>query len=276
MAPFSQDDLFDFSDSHPSIPPASAGEPVKMNAEREKLRLIHERLCREYGCPVGYFHELSPLDELVSSLLSHRTRNSESGAAYRELRRRFPDWAAVRDAPTGEVQEAISACNWSEQKAPRLQQILRLVTERRGGELSLDFLEHLPIPDARAWLEELPGVGPKTSAAVLIFSRLRRRALPVDSHHHRVAQRLGLIPMSLDVGPAHRVLEDMLPPEWDAQKVYDDHEVLMFHGQRCCFYRGPECVRCVLLDLCPAGQERMAQAAARPGRSKRGAAKAAS
>ncbi len=234
------------------------------NPEREKLRLIHERLCREYGCPVGYFHELSPLDELVSSLLSHRTRNSESGAAYKELRRRFPDWVAVRDAPTAEVQEAISACNWPEQKAPRLQQILGLVTERRGGDLSLDFLEHLSIPEARAWLEELPGVGPKTSAAVLIFSRLRRRALPVDSHHHRVAQRLGLIPMSLDVGPAHRVLEDMLPPEWDAQMVYDDHEILMFHGQRCCFYRAPECARCVLLDLCPDGQARLKQAAARP------------
>ena len=221
-------------------------------------------MCAEYGCPVGYFHELSPLDEIVSSLLSHRTRNSESGAAYKELRRRFPDWVAVRDAPTSEVQEAIAACNWPEQKAPRIQQILRLVTERRGGELSLDFLEHLPIPDARAWLEELPGVGPKTSAAVLIFSRLRRRALPVDSHHHRVAQRLGLIPMSLDVGPAHRVLEDMLPPEWDAQKVYDDHEILMFHGQRCCYYRKPECARCVLLDLCPSGQERMASAGEKP------------
>ena len=81
----------------------------------------------------------------------------------------------------------------------------------------------------------------------------------MDSHHHRVAQRLGLIPPGLDVGPAHAVLEDMLPPEWDAQTVYDDHEILMFHGQRCCFFRGPECPRCILLDLCPTGQARMAQ-----------------
>ncbi len=256
-----QDDLFGASE--PTAPAADPAGEARLVA-RSKLVIVHERLCGEYGCPVGYFHELSPLDEIVSSLLSHRTRNSESGAAYKELRRRFPDWTAVRDAPTAEVQEAIAACNWPEQKAPRIQHILRLVTERRGGDLSLDFLEHLSIPDARAWLEELPGVGPKTSAAVLIFSRLRRRALPVDSHHHRVAQRLGLIPMSLDVGPAHRVLEDMLPPEWDAQVVYDDHEILMFHGQRCCFYRNPECARCVLLDLCPSGQERLKTLAAKP------------
>ena len=246
-----QDDLFASETAAPE--PAPPGE----NEARQKLVLVHQRLCKEYGCPVGYFHELSPLDELVSSLLSHRTRNSESNAAYKELRARFADWIAVRDAPTADVQDAIKTCNWPEQKAPRIQQILRLVTERRGGELTLDFLEFLTVREARDWLEELPGVGPKTSAAVLIFSRLRRRALPVDSHHHRVAQRLGLIPTSLDVGPAHAVLEEMLPPEWDAQKVYDDHEILMFHGQRCCFFRGPECERCVLLDLCPSGQERL-------------------
>ena len=120
--------------------------------------LVHQRLCHEYGCPVGYFHELSPLDELVSSLLSHRTRNSESNAAYKELRKRFPDWVAVRDAPTADVLDAIKTCNWPEQKAPRIQQILRLVTERRGGELSLDFLEDMTVREARDWLELLPGV----------------------------------------------------------------------------------------------------------------------
>ena len=108
--------------------------------------------------------------------------------------------------------------------------------------------------EARTWLERLPGVGPKTSAAVLSFSRLRRRALPVDSHHHRVAQRLGLIPATTDVGPSHAVLESLLPPAWDAQQVYDHHEVLMLHGQRCCYFRNPACPRCPVLDLCPFGQ----------------------
>ena len=99
-------------------------------------------------------------------------------------------------------------------------------------------------------------MGPKTAAAVLSFSRLRRRALPVDSHHHRVAARLGLIPPRLAVGPAHAVLDSLLPAERDAQQVYDHHEVFMLHGQRCCFFRAPACGRCVLLELCPEGQAR--------------------
>jgi endonuclease III len=227
------------------------------DALHAKALLVHERLCAEYGCPVAYFHTLDPLSELVSSLLSHRTKNADSSRAFRALRARFPTWVEVRDAPVEEVQGAVSAATWPEQKAPRIQQILRLIGERREGEFSLDFLAQFPVREARDWLEALPGVGPKTSAAVLLFSSLRMPALPVDSHHHRVAQRLALIPPKVDVGPAHRLLEAQLPADWDAQRVYDNHEVLMFHGQRCCFWRDPDCQRCVVLDLCPFGQRRL-------------------
>ncbi|MGV3615184.1 MAG: endonuclease III domain-containing protein [Fimbriimonas sp.] len=223
----------------------------------EKVRLVHEALCRVYGCPIPYFHDLDPVSELVSSLLSHRTRNQDSGKAFKELRRRFVDWAAVRDAPVAEVEAAISGVTWPEQKAPRIQQVLRMVTELRG-ELNLDFLAEMEVADAREWLERLPGIGPKTSAAVLSFSRLRLRALPVDSHHHRVAVRLGLISPKVDVGPAHAILAAQLPDEWDAQQVYDNHEVLMLHGQRCCFHQAPACHRCPVLSLCPFGQSRQA------------------
>ncbi len=223
---------------------------MDMNA---KALEIHRRLCALYGCPIAYFHALDPLSELVSSLLSHRTRNADSGAAFKALRERYPDWAAAAAAPVADVQAAIHRVTWPEQKAPRIQSILRAIQAERGA-LSLDFLADLPVEEARAWLERLPGVGPKTSAAVLSFSVLRRAALPVDSHHHRVAARTGLIPADLAVGPSHRVLAAQLPPDWDAQKVYDNHEVLMLHGQRCCFYRNPACERCQLLDLCPAGQ----------------------
>jgi len=222
---------------------------------RERVVEAQRRLCPVYGCPIAYFHEHDPMDELVSSLLSHRTRNADSARAFRNLRERFADWAAVRDAPEEAVREALAPCTWPEAKAPALQRILRLVTERRGA-LELGHLADLPVPEARAWLEAMPGVGPKTSAAVLSFSSLHRRALPVDSHHHRVAQRLGIIPGNLSVGPSHRVLEAMLPAEWDAQDVYDHHEVLMLHGQRVCHFRSPACARCVLLDMCPTGQAR--------------------
>lgn len=218
-----------------------------------KALLIHERLCAVYGCPVPYFHRLDPLSELISSLLSHRTRNAESGRAFKALQARYPDWTALRDAPVAEIEDTIRGVTWPEQKAPRLKAVLQAITERRGS-LSVDFLAGMSVADARAWLESIPGIGPKTSAAVLSFSSLRQAALPVDSHHHRVAQRTGLIPRSMAVGPSHAALAGLLPPEWDAQQVYDNHQVMMRHGQRCCFFANPDCRRCAILDLCPTGQ----------------------
>lgn len=176
----------------------------------------------------------------------------------RHLHNTFDSWEAIRDAPVAEVQAAIAAATWPELKAPRIQQVLRLITERTGV-LSLDCLSAMSVPEARAWLESLPGVGPKTSAQVLLVSNLRRKALPVDSHHYRVASRLGLIPPRTSLEKAHRLLEVQLPQEWNAQQVYDNHEVLMLHGQRVCFYQNPACQRCVVLDLCPFGQARMSR-----------------
>lgn len=224
---------------------------------REKALEIHHRLCPVYGCPIPYFHSLDPVSELVSSLLSHRTRNAESGRAFKALRARYPDWATLIDAPVAEVEETIAGVTWPELKAPRIQAILLNILERRGG-LSLDFLADLPVAEARAWLEAIPGIGPKTSAAVLSFSVLRMPALPVDSHHHRVAQRTGLIGSKVDVGPSHPILRAQLPEDWSAQALYDNHEVLMLHGQQVCHHRSPACTACVLLDLCPTGQAREA------------------
>ncbi|MBC8136719.1 MAG: Fe-S cluster assembly protein HesB [Fibrella sp.] len=216
----------------------------------EKLILVHECLCAEYNCPIAYFADLDPLSELISSLLSHRTKNADSARAFRALRERFVSWEIVRDAPLSEIQDAIAACTWPEQKAPRLQAVLQKLTESHGEPLSLDFLAHMPVIAARAFLEKLPGVGPKTSAATLAFSRIRARALPVDSHHHRVAARLGILAGNIDVGPAHAQLDALLPAEWDAQTVYDHHEALMLHGQRVCFFRAPACGKCVVRDVC--------------------------
>ncbi len=224
-----------------------------MTDPQQKVLAIQDLLCIEYGCPIGYFHNLDPLSELISSSLSHRTKNKDSGQAFKQLRATFPTWEAVRDADTEAVQAAIAPCTWPEQKAPRIQQILKQITQEQD-KLCVNFLENMPVKEARKWLETLPGVGPKTSAAVLSFSKLRKRALPVDSHHHRVAVRTGLISAKVSVGPAHKILEAQLPQDWSAQQVYDNHEVLMLHGQKCCYYRKPACDRCVILHLCLFGQ----------------------
>lgn len=233
---------------------------------RARALELHHALCGVYDCPIPFWSDRDPLSSLVSNLLSHRTKNADSARAFDRLRATWPSWEAVRDAPTPEVQQAIAACTWPEQKAPRIQAVLRELTARRG-ELDLDFLGQWPVREARAWLEGIPGVGPKTSAATLLFSKLRMPALPVDSHHHRVALRLELIPAGTDVGPAHALLERLLPPDWNAQQVYDDHEIYMLHGQQCCFFNNPACGRCAVLGLCPTGQARQAGQNADPARA---------
>ena len=70
---------------------------------QQKVLEVQARLCAVYGCPIPFFHDLDPLSELVSALLSHRTRNADSDRAFKQLTARFADWAAVRDAPTEEV-----------------------------------------------------------------------------------------------------------------------------------------------------------------------------
>lgn len=224
-----------------------------LHNKKEFILEIHRRLSEIYGSQIKYFHDLDPLSELVSALLSHRTTNSNSAKAFANLVNTFGTWEEVRDAPTDVVQAAINSCTWPEQKAPRLQNVLRLITELQGS-LSLDFLAQMEVSEARQWLESLPGVGPKTSAAVMSFSILRAKALPVDSHHFRVATRLGIIEAKIGEAKAHHVLENLLPSEFTAQDVYDNHQVMMRHGKKVCFYQRPDCVNCVLLDICPTGK----------------------
>ena len=205
---------------------------------------VTRRLVALYGEPE--WSREGPLGVLIATILSQRTRDAQTGAAYAALKRRFPSWEAMRDASLATVQEAIANVNWPELKAPRLQQIARQVTTERGT-LSLDFLCDMPVNEAVAWLLELTGVGPKTAACVMLFA-CRKPILPVDVHVHRVSIRLGLIAPRVTHDAAHALLQALLPP--DARIVYDYHNSLLLHGQRVCVGGRPRCDQCALTDLC--------------------------
>ena len=205
---------------------------------------VTRRLTELYGeLP---FSSKDPMSMLVEIILSHRTRDEQTAAAYDNLLKRFGSWEVVRDAPTEEVQAVIENVNWPEVKAPRLQAIMRQITEERG-ELNLDFLRDLPVEEGAAWLNRLEGVGPKTTACVLLFS-CRKPILPVDTHVHRVAIRLGLIGKKVSADAAHNLLQALLPN--DARTIYNFHKALLRHGQRICVFERPRCNRCPLTDLC--------------------------
>jgi endonuclease-3 len=150
----------------------------------------------------------------------------------------------VRDAAPDSVVNAIRLAGLANQKGPRIQQVLREITRERGA-LDLDFLKDLPLEEARRWLMQFKGVGPKTAAIVLLFS-LGRPAFPVDTHIYRVSGRVGLRPEKMTVEEAHRHLEKLFPPE----TFYAAHLNLIRLGREVCAARRPACGRCPLRDLC--------------------------
>lgn len=225
--------------------PADYGYPTPDVASLSAKALeVTRRLTAEYGeVP---FSSKDPMSMLVDILLSHRTRDEQTAAAWENLLKRFGSWEAVRDAPTGEVQDTIANVNFPEVKAPRIQAIMRQITEERGN-LNLDFLRDLSVEESVAWLDRFEGVGPKTIACVLLFS-CQKPLLPVDVHVHRVSGRLGLIGKKVTADNAHALLQALLPQ--DARSIYNFHKALLRHGQRICVYEHPRCNKCVLTDLC--------------------------
>jgi len=208
---------------------------------------VHARLLEFFGQPT-WRNPLSAVDELVSTILSQNTNDTNRDRAFVALRARFPTWEAVRDARPDSVIEAIRPAGLANQKGPRIQQVLREITAERGA-LELSFLSELPLQEARARLMKFKGVGPKTAAIVLLFS-LGRPAFPVDTHIYRVTGRIGLRPERISVEEAHTHLERLFPSE----TYYAAHLNIIRLGREICAARHPRCPVCPLCDICFYGQ----------------------
>ncbi len=248
-----------------SLPLFREEESAAVEAERaageEKLASIEARLLTRDGPPRPRAF-WSPLKELIYVLLSARTRTEVSLAVLAELELRYGaalgDWRGLRDAPPAEVLHLLAPVTFSERKAPALQAALRRITRQNRGELSLAFFEGQPVERVRRWLETFEGVGARGSAAVANHSSLRLRALAVDSHHHRIAQRLGFVPRQASAGETERTLLRLLPEErWPPGRLTELHDLLKVHGQVRCTTNDwqPHCPGCPLLPLCPTGTQ---------------------
>jgi endonuclease-3 len=215
-------------------------------ADRRKVRTIRDRLRREYGRPVLRPHR-APVDELVLTVLSQNTNDRNRDVAYARLRDRFASWDEVREAAVEDVEDAIRPGGLAPTKAVRIKQILGAL-----GEDDLAWMEEAPLAEARDYLCELPGVGRKTAACVLLFS-YGRPEVPVDTHVYRVGTRLGLWPEKTPLERAHDEMLRLVAPE----DAYELHVLLIRHGRRTCTARSPDCPRCPLLRICPEGKRRM-------------------
>ena len=211
--------------------------------QKQLAQAVHARLIGFFGKP-EWRDPLPALDELVSTILSQNTNDRNRDLAYQSLRRRFPTWEQVRDAPQNDVIDAIRIAGLANQKGPRIQAVLSEISAERGS-LDLSFLADLSVQEAHTWLTHFKGVGPKTASIVLVFS-LGKPAFPVDTHVYRVSGRLGLRPEKMGVEEAHVHLAGLFSPE----DYGPDHLNVIRLGREICHARKPACAHCPLKDLC--------------------------
>jgi endonuclease-3 len=224
---------------HVTVPRAEwkRPSPRRVRAIRDRLRLV-------YGIPAAPPHE-RPLDELILTVLSQSTNDRNRDVAFLRLRRRFGSWNAVREAPLEEVEAAIQPGGLHRQKSVRIQAILRALDgDDLGG------LEDMTVEQARTVLTDLPGVGRKTAACVLLFA-FGMRDVPVDTHVSRVGTRLGLF---REGAPFEELHDDMIAFTPRGQEL-ELHVNLLRHGRRTCHSQRPACAECALLRMCPTGVE---------------------
>jgi len=206
---------------------------------------IYRRLAKRFG-PLDPPRRLEPMDELILTVLSQNTSDVNRDRAYASMRSRYPTWESLSAARVGELAAAIRPGGLSKTKGPRILAILAEIRQREGGSLDLSWMHRSTAPRVRAYLESLPGVGPKTAACVLAFS-LGRPALPVDTHVHRVATRLGFLEARTGSTRAHAILAAVVPPRLRIRM----HVGMIRLGRAICRAGRPACEICPLRDLCP-------------------------
>lgn len=188
---------------------------------------------------------LDPIHELTFTILSQHTSDTNSERAFRSLMQRFGSLEAVAGGDVAEIEEAISGGGLAKIKAPRIKEVLGKIIELNGS-LDLSFLREMPLPEAKAWLRQLPGIGPKSAGIILSFS-LGMPAMAIDTHIYRVSQRLALIGPKVTADKAHDLLEEAVEPE----QVYPFHQAFINHGRLVCRAQRPRCPECVVGHGCP-------------------------
>jgi endonuclease-3 len=202
----------------------------------ERVRRIFEKLEETYGRrPWNWHTRQTPFQILIATVLSQRTKDEETDRAARALFARHPTAEALAGASLAQIEERIRGVNYHKTKAQRIRQIARIIVDEHGGET----------PDDMKELMALPGVGRKTAGCVLVYG-FGKDAIPVDTHVHRISNRLGLV-RSRSADETERQLWKVTPEAY----VRRVNELLVKHGQRICKPAGPLCPECPVQQWCP-------------------------
>lgn len=215
------------------------------------LQELTLRLEKTYGAPKrakrdaeGAVHfQPDLLDELIGTILSQNTTDKNSSRAFASLKQAFPTWDSALSAPTQKLATAIKIGGLANIKAKRIKAILAELKAKTGA-LSLAPIREMNDKDAMDYLQSFKGVGFKTAACVLMFG-LGRDLCPVDTHIHRILNRLGIL-TTTHADETFLQLQPLVPKG----KSYSLHINLIRHGKQVCKAQTPNCNRCVLAEEC--------------------------
>lgn len=181
---------------------------------------------------------------LIATILSQNTSDKNSFRAYTELRKRFARWDEVARAPLSLLKASIKSGGMANQKAARMKKILAAIKQRYGA-YDLSSLVHKSNEAVIEELTSLYGVGLKTASCVLLFS-LGRDVFPVDTHVHRICNRLGLVDGARSPESTFEQMKPIVPKG----RGYSFHTNLIRFGRMICRSSHPRCHQCPLFDEC--------------------------
>lgn len=182
-------------------------------------------------------HAENPFQVLIGTILSQRTKDANTDIASARLFARYPDAPSLARAPRREIERLIHNTGFYRVKARKVQECARELLGRFHG----------VVPPTLEELLTLPGVGPKTANCVLVFG-YDLPGMPVDTHVHRIANRLGVVRTRTPEQTEERLRELLPQAYWNPV-----NPLLVQHGQNLCRPRGPRCPECPILDLCATG-----------------------
>lgn len=180
---------------------------------------------------------------LVATILSQNTNDKNSHRAFMKLRERFPRWEDAASAQTGSIRSAIKSGGMANQKSKRIKETLAAV-KARYGVYDLSALGKKSDDKVIEELTSLKGVGFKTASCVLLFS-LGRDVFPVDTHVHRICNRLGLVKTKTPE-KTYESMKNIFPKG----RGYAFHTNLIRFGRRICRSANPLCGICPLFHEC--------------------------
>lgn len=210
---------------------------------QQRLQKVMNLLKEHYGMPEKPEVE-DAVGFAIQTILSQNTNDKNRDVAKERFDERFGSYQEVLDAPIEDLEDAVRPAGLGPTKAERIVKFLeRLKNER--GEFTLDHLEDMDKEEAKAYLTDFPGIGPKSAAVILCFN-FDQPVIPVDTHVHRVSKRLKLIPDNATRKKAHKILEREVPDD----RMYEFHINLIGHGREVCTARNPSCQDSFLAELC--------------------------